>query len=70
VSDAPALELHGVRKTFSAGTPNEVRALQGIDLAVEPGSFVVVIGRNGSAKSTLLGAVAPPTRAPRRGSSW
>lgn len=52
------LELHGVRKTFFANTPNEVRSLQGIDLMIEEGSFVIVIGTNGSGKSTLLNAVA------------
>jgi putative ABC transport system ATP-binding protein len=52
------LEIQKIRKTFHAGTPNEVRALQGIDLRIEDGSFVVVIGTNGSGKSTLLNAVA------------
>ena len=45
-------------KTFNAGTPNEVRALQGVDLTIDEGSFVIVIGTNGSGKSTLLNAVA------------
>ncbi|WP_437231186.1 ABC transporter ATP-binding protein [Planctomicrobium sp. SH661] len=52
------LEMRGMRKTFFAGTPNEVRALQGVDLTIQQGSFVVVIGTNGSGKSTLLNAVA------------
>jgi putative ABC transport system ATP-binding protein len=52
------LEIQSIRKTFHRGTPNEVRALQGIDLQIEDGSFVVVIGTNGSGKSTLLNAVA------------
>lgn len=52
------LEIRNVRKTFYPNTPNEVRALQGVDLAIESGSFVVVIGTNGSGKSTLLNAVA------------
>jgi putative ABC transport system ATP-binding protein len=52
------LEIRGIEKTFHAGTPNEVRALQGVDLDIEDGSFVVVIGTNGSGKSTLLNAVA------------
>jgi putative ABC transport system ATP-binding protein len=52
------LELHGVRKTFFAGTANEVRALQGVDLTIEDGSWVCVIGTNGSGKSTLLNAIA------------
>jgi putative ABC transport system ATP-binding protein len=52
------LELRNVYKTFNAGTPDEVRALRGLDLKIEPESFVVVIGTNGSGKSTTLNAVA------------
>jgi putative ABC transport system ATP-binding protein len=52
------LELRGIRKTFHAGTINEVRSLQGVDMAIEPGSFVIVVGTNGSGKSTLLNAIA------------
>ena len=47
-----------VRKTFFAGTPNEVRSLRGVTLAIEPSSFVNIIGTNGSGKSTLLNAIA------------
>ena len=52
------LDIRGARKTFNPGTPNEVRALQGVDLNIEDGSFVIVIGTNGSGKSTLLNAIA------------
>ncbi len=52
------LELSGVRKTFNAGTPNEVRSLQGVDLKIDDGSMVVIVGTNGSGKSTLLNAIA------------
>ena len=52
------LEGRGVFKTFNTGTPDEVRALPGLDQTIEPGSFVVVIGTNGSGKSTTLNAVA------------
>lgn len=52
------LEIQNIKKTFYAGTPNEVRALQGVDLKIQDGSFVIVIGTNGSGKSTLLNAVA------------
>lgn len=52
------LDLQNIWKTFHAGTPNEVRALRGIDLQLEEAGFLVVIGTNGSGKSTLLNAVA------------
>jgi len=52
------LKIHGLRKTFFAGTPNEVSALRGIDLHLEDGCFAAIIGTNGSGKSTLLNAVA------------
>ncbi|MFN0056423.1 MAG: ABC transporter ATP-binding protein [Planctomycetales bacterium] len=52
------LEIDNICKTFHPGTPNEVRALQGVNLRIDEGSFVVVIGMNGSGKSTLLNAIA------------
>lgn len=52
------LEISGIRKTFNPDSVNEVRALQGVDLAIDEGSFVIVLGMNGSGKSTLLNAVA------------
>jgi putative tryptophan/tyrosine transport system ATP-binding protein len=52
------LEIRTVRKTFNPGTPNELHALQEVNLTVDGGSFVVIIGTNGSGKSTLLNAVA------------
>ena len=57
------LALDQVSVTFNAGTPNEVRALRDISLAVGEGEFVTVIGSNGAGKSTLFnvisGAVEP-----------
>jgi putative ABC transport system ATP-binding protein len=52
------LTLHDVRKTFNAGTVNEVRALRGVNLSLPAGAFLVILGGNGSGKSTLLNAVA------------
>ena len=52
------LEIHQIRKAFHRGSPNEVRALQGVDLTTQGESFVVVIGTNGSGKTSLLNAVA------------
>lgn len=52
------LELKGIRKTFNAGTINEKTALNGIDLKLEPGDFVTIIGGNGAGKSTMLNAIS------------
>lgn len=52
------LELCGVEKIFHAGTVNERVALAGVDLRLNEGDFVTVIGGNGAGKSTLLNAVA------------
>ncbi len=52
------LELKNVRKTFNVGTVNEKVALNGVDLKLEDGDFVTVIGGNGAGKSTMLNAVA------------
>jgi putative ABC transport system ATP-binding protein len=52
------LRLQRVSHVFHRGTPNEVRALDQVDLELSRGSFTVVLGTNGSGKSTLLGAVA------------
>jgi putative ABC transport system ATP-binding protein len=52
------LDIRGISKTFHAGTSNEVRALQSVSATIEEGSFVIVIGTNGSGKSSLLNAVA------------
>jgi putative ABC transport system ATP-binding protein len=53
-----ALRLDGISHVFHRGTPGEVRALDGVDLSLERGSFTVVLGTNGSGKSSLLNAIA------------
>ena len=58
MAETRALELVDLRHTFNEGTVHEVRALRGVDLVMEPGAFVVVLGFNGSGKSSLLNAVA------------
>ena len=52
------LELKNIYKTFNAGTVNEKQALKGIDLTLEDGDFVTVIGGTGAGKSTMLNAIA------------
>jgi putative ABC transport system ATP-binding protein len=53
----PALEVHGVRKTFEAEIA-PVRALRGVDLTVERGTFLALMGPSGCGKSTLLNLIA------------
>ena len=52
------LEIKNIYKTFNAGTVNEKRALKGVNLTLEDGDFVTVIGGIGGGKSTLLNAIA------------
>lgn len=52
------LELKNIYKTFHPGTINERRALCGLDLSLEKGDFVTVIGGNGAGKSTMLNAIS------------
>ena len=52
------LRVAGASKTFYPGTPNERRALSDVDLNLEPGDFVTIIGSNGAGKSTLLNVIA------------
>lgn len=57
------LRCEGVKKVYGSGR-NQVTALNGIDLSVDKGEFVAVIGASGSGKSTLLhilGSVDKPT---------
>ena len=52
------LELTNVYKTFNAGTVNEKRAIDGLNLKLEDGDFVTIIGGNGAGKSTTLNLIA------------
>lgn len=52
------LEIKDIHKTFNAKTINEKVALDGVDLCLNEGDFVTIIGGNGAGKSTTLNAVA------------
>ncbi len=52
------LDIKGVFKTFNPGSITEKKALRGIDLHLEDGDFVTIIGGNGAGKSTMLNAIA------------
>jgi len=63
VAAAPLIRMQGVTKTYDAGEL-AVQALQGIDLVIEAGQMVAIIGPSGSGKSTLmhiLGCLDAPT---------
>ena len=55
---ASLLTLKNIHKTFEAGTVNENHVLKGLDLEVEEGDFISVIGGNGAGKSTLMNILA------------
>ena len=52
------LEIRNIYRTFNAGTINEKKALQGLNLTLKDGDFCTVIGGNGAGKSTMMNAVA------------
>ena len=52
------LDIQNVRKTFNKNTINEKKALNGINLHLDEGDFVTVIGGNGAGKSTMLNMIA------------
>ena len=58
------IELHNIHKIYAEGEENEVRALDGVDLTIDRGEFVAIVGTSGSGKSTMmniLGCLDVPT---------
>ncbi len=64
MSEHPLIRMQGIRKSYYIGEPNELEILHGIDLTVDEGQFVSIVGQSGSGKSTLMniiGALDRPT---------
>lgn len=52
------INITNLRKVFNSGKPNQVNAVNGIDLKIKTEEFLVIVGANGSGKTTLLDMVA------------
>ena len=63
------LEIKNVYKTFNPGTVNQKVALNDLNLTLEDGDFVTVIGGNGAGKSTMLNAIAGVFQDPMMGTA-
>jgi len=57
LASVPVIETHGLRKVYSEGKQAEVVALRDIDIRIERGEFVAIMGPSGSGKSTLMNLI-------------
>ena len=58
------LDVKNVSKTFAKGTVNEHIALEKINLHLDRGEFLTIVGSNGAGKSTLFNLICGRTAAP------
>ena len=63
------LKIENITKTFNPGTITEKKAIRGIDLEIDDGDFITVIGGNGAGKSTLLNLISG-VHIPDTGKIW
>lgn len=56
------ISITDVSKTYTIGKGNEVQAVRGVSMEINPGDFTIIIGRSGSGKTTLLNLAAGLTR--------
>src|SRR4030088_2262890 len=68
MNKAMSLRVEGVTKHYRAGG-STVKAVDGIDLVIEPGTSVAIVGPSGCGKSTLLGLLGGLER-PTQGRVW
>ena len=52
------LKIENLSKTFNANTVNEKKAIQNLNITINDGDFITVIGGNGAGKSTLLNLIS------------
>ena len=68
---ATPIELHGLSKTYRLGflMNRKVRALDGLDMAIQPGQVYGLLGPNGAGKSTTIKIIMNLVRLPERRTS-
>ena len=69
MSGRQLIHMRGIVKRFYVGQPNELEILHGIDLDVNEGEFVSIVGASGSGKSTLMNMIGVLDR-PTEGTYW